>query len=95
MPIDRMTPIYVAVNIVIVLKPELRRFGDTWDLGNKDPLVLLEICSLILISSWMTHFWTYEESAIGIELLLKLRDQLFPLRQARSHILATNKRRLK
>lgn len=93
--IDRMTQTYAAAEAVIVLDPELRQLDQSWDVSrpNSDHH-LLQILSHILISSWMGRCWTYQEGAMGQELMVKLRSQLFPLRLARRQVLSSNQQRL-
>ena len=98
--IDRMTQTYAAADSAIVLDPELRQLDLQWHQRGTDPddnqadQCLLQIFSSILVSSWMTRCWTYQEGAMGKELLFKLSNQLFPMRLARSDVLARNRRRL-
>ena len=100
--IDRMTQTYAAADSAVVLDPELRRLNLRWYQRPTDPddcevdRILLQIFSSILISSWMTRCWTYQEGAVAKELLVKLsHDDLFPMRLARSDVVARNLRRLK
>ena len=98
--IDRMTQTYAAADSAIVLDPELRQLDLQWHQRGTDPddnqadQYLLQIFSSILVSSWMTRCWTYQEGAMGKELLFKLSNQLFPMRLARSDVLARNRQRL-
>ncbi|MCJ1228925.1 hypothetical protein MMC12_005589 [Toensbergia leucococca] len=99
--VDRMTQTYAAADSAIVLDPELRQLDLQWSQyatdidDNKADQVLLQIFSSILVSSWMTRCWTYQEGAMAKELLIKLGDDLFPMRLARSNVLARNRRRLR
>ncbi|MCJ1373961.1 hypothetical protein MMC20_005191 [Loxospora ochrophaea] len=98
--VDRMTQTYAAADSAIVLDPELRQIDLQWyqratdPNGNEADQVLLESFSSILVSSWMTRCWTYQEGAMAKELLVKLRNHLFPMRLARSDTLRRNRRRL-
>ena len=95
-----MTQTYAAADSAIVLDPELRQIDLQWyqratdPNGNEADQVLLESFSSILVSSWMTRCWTYQEGAMAKELLVKLRNHLFPMRLARSDTLRRNRRRL-
>ena len=94
--IDRMTQTYAAADSAIVLDPELRQIDLHWhqratDSDNDETdKVLLQILSSILISSWMTRCWTYQEGAMAKELLIQLKDSTFPMRIARSSVLTRN-----
>lgn len=98
--IDVMTQTYAAADSAIVLDPELRQLQLKWYQRTTDPdseeadLVLLEIFSWILVSSWMTRCWTFQEGAMAKELLVKLSEDLFPMRSARQDTLTRNRRRL-
>jgi hypothetical protein len=99
--IERMTQTYAAADSAIVLDPELRQIDLQWHQCATDPdddetdQVLLQIFSSILVSSWMTRCWTYQEGAMAKELLVKLSNCLFPMRLARSNVLARNRRSLR
>ncbi|MDI1486486.1 MAG: hypothetical protein OHK93_005716 [Ramalina farinacea] len=98
--IDVMTQTYAAADSAIVLDPQLRQLQLKWYQRTTDPdseeadLVLLEIFSWILVSSWMTRCWTFQEGAMAKELLVKLSEHLFPMRLARQDTLTRNRRRL-
>ncbi|KAG7006534.1 hypothetical protein G7Y79_00014g037090 [Physcia stellaris] len=99
--IDRMTQTYAAADSAIVLEPELRQLDLKWYQRPSDSddheadETLLQILSILLVSTWMTRCWTYQEGTMAKELLVKLcHDDLFPMRLARRDILARNRRRL-
>jgi hypothetical protein len=98
--IDKMTQTYAAAESAIVLDPELRQLNIRWEQASQSPNEedpdknLLQIFASILVSSWMTRCWTYQEGAMGEELLVKLESQLFPMRLARETVLKRNDDRL-
>ncbi|RMZ92223.1 hypothetical protein DV736_g533, partial [Chaetothyriales sp. CBS 134916] len=98
--IDRMSQTYAAADWAIVLDPELRRMDLKWAQKNHDPDSedadhdLLQMMTSILICSWMSRAWTYQEGAMAKELMVKFRSQtLLPIRVARSDLLTRNRRR--
>ena len=101
MAIDRMTQTYAAADSAIVLDPEVRQVDLQWHQSASDPdddgadAVLLQIFASILISSWTTRCWTFQEGAMAKELLVKLKGDIFPMQFARRDVLARNRRRLR
>ena len=91
--INRMTQIYAAAGLVIVLDPEIQKFKLKFrthaDRGSNSQNVLAAFARTFC-AGWMTRDWTHQEAAIASSLLVQHRDGPFVLSIARSKLIRQN-----